>query len=346
MSAAMCLRRNHEMRPRNEVPVKVVASERLTVSTSRGAANVPLFTGGTAARATATQVVVMLHGRLRDADAYLRSTQRALDASTADAKSVMLAVPQFLATADVAYHRLADACLHWEWTSWMGGLDAVGPAPLSSFDVLDALVEHYVQGMQSGRYPKLREIVIAGHSGGAQVAHRHAILSNATACCLARGVKVRYVIANPSSYVYFDAWRPHCEGIDRTACAGFNEWKYGTSRLPRYADGLDAQSLERRYVDHDVTYLLGAHDDDPAHPALDRSCEAMMQGPHRLARGRAYYAYLRARHPALRHVLHEVQGAGHSGDAMFVSQAGVCALFGPSVRLAESGVEQAGGAVE
>ncbi|WOD15656.1 hypothetical protein [Paraburkholderia kirstenboschensis] len=346
----MNLSSNHEVRPRNEVPVKIVASERFTVSTSRGKAKVPLFTGGSAEPAEATQVVVMLHGRLRDADAYLRSTQRALNSSTLDANNVILAVPQFLATADVERHRLADDCLHWEWTAWMGGLDAIGPAPLSSFDVLDALIQHYVQNEQGGRYPKLREIVIAGHSGGAQVAHRHAILSDAAAASRARGVKVRYVIANPSSYVYFDAWRPHREDMpgafDQAACARFNEWKYGTEQLPRYADGLDAQSLERRYVDHDVTYLLGTHDNDPAHPALDRSCEAMMQGPHRLARGRAYYAYLRARHPQLRHELHEVQGAAHSGDAMFVSQAGVRALFGPAVRLAECRVEQQGGALE
>jgi len=347
MSGAMNLVMDSDARPRNEVPVQVVASERLIVSNPRGEAAVPLFKGGSARPTEATRVVVMLHGRLRDADAYLQSTQCALASSTVEPDSVIIAVPQFLATADVQHHSLPATCLHWEWTSWMGGLDAIGPAPLSSFDVLDALIEHYVR---DGAYPNVREIVIAGHSGGAQVAHRHAILSDAAARCRVAGVNVRYVIANPSSYVYFDAWRPHCtDGSSadaRAACTGFNAWKYGMEGLPRYAEELAVQQLEYRYVDRDVTYLLGTHDNDPAHQALDRSCEAMMQGPHRVARGRAYFAYLRRRHPQLRHQLVEVAGAAHSGDAMFVSQAGVQALFGTTARLIDTGVVHEGRALE
>jgi hypothetical protein len=313
------------------------------VSTSRGGGNVPLYTGGSSEPASVTQIVVMLHGRLRDADAYLRSTQCALAASSVDQAKVLLAVPQFLATADVEHHAAGNDCLHWEWTAWMGGLDARGPAPLSSFDVLDALVDRY---LDNRTYPAVREIVIAGHSGGAQVAHRHAILSDAATRCRARGVTLRYVIANPSSYVYFDALRPQSNGtfreLDRAACPGFNEWKYGIEKLPRYAQAVDPHALERRYMNHDVSYLLGALDDDPHHPALDRSCAALAQGPHRLARGRAYYAYLGARHPQMRHQLHEVPSAAHSGDAMFVSEAGVRALFGADARLARSAAMNSG----
>ncbi len=334
-----------DARPRNERPVGVIGTERLYVSTSRGSGSVPVFMGGSSTLGTVTQIVVMLHGRLRDADAYIRSIQRALAASSVNANEVMLLVPQFLATADVEHYRLTDDCLHWEWTSWMGGLDAVGPAPLSSFDVLDALIDRYPLEL-----PQLREIVVAGHSGGAQVAHRHAILSDAAGRCKARGVKVRYVIANPSSYVYFDAARPQRDGglqlIDPRACPGFNDWKYGTERLPRYAQGVDARTLEQRYVDQEVTYLLGTGDDDPAHPALDISCAAMTQGPQRLARGRAYFAYLRGRHPQLQHVLQEVEGASHSGDAMFVSHAGVRALFGASAWLVDAYTQTEGSATE
>jgi len=324
----------NEAKPRNEAPVRAIGPERLRVSTSRGSGCVPLYTGGSMEPANVTQIVVMLHGRLRDADAYLRSTQRALAASSVDEANVLLAVPQFLATADLEHHCADSEYLHWEWTSWMGGLDARGPAPLSSFDVLDALIHHY---LDAEHYTAVREIVVAGHSGGAQVAHRHAILSDAAARCRARNVRLRYVIANPSSYVYFDALRPQQDGtlraMDRAACPGFNEWKYGTEKLPRYAQDIDARALEQRYIDHDVIYLLGTLDNDPLHPALDRSCAAMAQGPQRLARGRAYYAYLRARHPQMKHQLHEVTGAAHSGDAMFVSEAGVRALFGAEARL-------------
>jgi len=336
-----------DVRPRNERPVSTVASGRLHVGTLRGSGCVPLFISGSSTPARATRAVVMLHGRLRDADAYLRSTQRALAASSVDTDSVIVAVPQFLASADVKHHGLADDYLHWEWTSWMGGLDATGPVTLSSFDVLDALIAHFAA---SGGFPALREIVIAGHSGGAQVAHRHAILSGAAAHCAAGGVRLRYVIANPSSYVYFDELRPARNDlfypVDRAACHDFNAWKYGTEHLPRYAGDTDARTLECRYIGQHVTYLLGTLDNDPAHPALDRSCAAMLQGPHRLARGRAYHAYLRSRHPQLQQALHEVHGAAHSGDAMFVSPAGVRALFGADAQLVDLAPSQAGGALE
>jgi hypothetical protein len=184
--------------------------------------------------------------------------------------------------------------------------------------------------------------VIAGHSGGAQVAHRYAILSAAPERCAQSGVTMRFVIANPSSYVYFDSLRPQPDGTfraaDHAACPDVDDWKYGMRKLPRYAaassyDAHDAATLERRYVARGVVYLAGTLDCDPAHPALDRSCAANAQGPHRLARARAYYAYLRARHPQLHHAWQDVPGAGHSAEAMFVSRDGIHALFGEGATL-------------
>lgn len=321
-------------RPRNEYPVRAIGDERLRVVTPQGSGSVPLFAGGCAERTRTTRAIVVLHGRLRDADAYLRSALRARAASSAHDDGTFVVVPQFLASADVAHHRTDADSLHWEWTAWMGGADALGPAPLSSFDVLDALVG---QLADRARYPALREIVIAGHSGGAQVAHRYAILSAAPEHCAQSGVKLRFVIANPSSYVYFDSLRPQPDGgfrlADRTACPDVDDWKYGTRKLPRYgaaeaAAERDAAALERGYVGREVVYLAGERDCDPEHPALDRSCAANAQGPHRLARARAYYAYLHARHPQLRHRWYEVPGAGHSAEAMFISEPGIRALFG------------------
>ena len=164
---------------------------------------------------------------------------------------------------------------------------------------------------------------------------------------------LRFVIANPSSWVYFDSLRPQPDGgfafADHTACPDVDEWKYGMRKLPRYAAAmLDAGALERRYVEREVVYLAGELDCDPAHAALDRSCAANAQGPHRLARARAYYAYLRARHPQLRHTWFEVPGAGHNAEAMFLSEAGIRALFGPRATIdatrAADMAQNAGGA--
>jgi hypothetical protein len=186
------------------------------------------------------------------------------------------------------------------------------------------------------RRPALREVVIAGHSGGAQLAHRYAIAGRATEHCAAHDIHCRYVIANPSSYVYFDALRPDAGGAwrqaDFNACPDVDDWRYGMRRPPRYLRGATLEGLPRTYADKDVVYLLGERDNDPAHRALDRSCAALAQGPHRLARGRHYFDYLRMRFPELRHACREVRGAGHNAEAMFVSPEGVRALFGKDAR--------------
>jgi hypothetical protein len=276
----------------------------------------------------------VLHGRLRDADAYLLSAQRALAAADVHSNETLLLVPQFLASADIAAHGLGEDALHWDWTRWMGGDDALGPAPVSSFDILDSLVEAVAD---RSRFAALREVVIAGHSGGAQVAHRYAVVGRAAALLEEQGVPCRYVIANPSSYVYFDKMRPDGEGgfspVDERVCAGVDTWKYGIHEPPRYASSAAFEALEHRYVRSDVIYLLGEADCDPQHQALDRSCAANAQGPHRLARGLAYVAYLRTRHPQLAHRCWQVPGVGHNGEAMFNSVEGLLALFDAKARV-------------
>jgi hypothetical protein len=323
------------VRPRNEYPVREVAGARLRVTTARGSGTMPVYrSADEASDARVSRVVIVLHGRLRDADAYLLSAQRALAAADVDASDTLLIVPQFLASADIVAHHLDPEMLHWDWTGWMGGDDALGPAPVSSFDVLDSLVEEVAD---RSRFASLREVVIAGHSGGAQVAHRYAVVGRAAALLEEQGVHCRYVIANPSSYVYFDKLRPDGDGgfspADESACAGVDTWKYGIHQPPRYASG-DASFdvLEQRYARSDVIYLLGESDCDPQHQALDRSCAANAQGPHRLARGLAYFDYLCRRHPQLAHRCWQVPGVGHNGQRMFNSAEGLLALFDAKAR--------------
>ncbi|WP_254342067.1 hypothetical protein [Paraburkholderia sp. CNPSo 3274] len=53
-----------------------------------------------------------------------------------------------------------------------------------------------------------------------------------------RGVTLRFVIANPSSWVYFDSLRAQPDGgfapADHSACPDVDDWKYGMRKLPRY----------------------------------------------------------------------------------------------------------------
>jgi len=326
--------RDDERAP-NERPVAFVAPQHLPVRTAAGMGLAPIFATGEwdAPQPGIERAVILIHGRLRNADTYFNLAHRARAAAGHDSLDTLLIVPQFLATADVDAHRPAADTLHWDWTSWMGGGTAAGPAPISSFEVLDAILERLAQ---RERFPALRTVVVAGHSGGGQVAQRYAVLARGERQLAARGIGIRYVIANPSSYAYFDAQRPVAGGgfavLDEAGCPGFNTWKYGLNQLPAYAPpaGTDGEraELEAAYVRRDVVMLLGKEDCDPAHPALDISPAAQTQGPNRLERGRAYMRYMQMRHAReLQHRLHEVAGIGHDGVGIFLSAHGLAALF-------------------
>ena len=270
------------------------------------------------------RALIVIHGRLRNAQTYLHSAEQA--ASQAGQLSTTLVIaPQFLNESDGTRNALSDSVLRWHANDWMAGDPAVSPAPLSSYAALDQILERL---SDRKRFPALREVVIAGHSGGAQVVQRYALTTQADKALQADGIKVRYVVANPSSYAYFNAQRP-IPTFDAANCPGFNTWKYGLKELPAYAEGQKHRQLEQTYVERDITYLLGARDTDPNHPALDKSCEAEAQGAFRLERGKNYFEYLTLRHPqGLNQRLVEVPGVGHNGDQMFTSPEGQKALFG------------------
>ncbi|MDR6677351.1 alpha/beta hydrolase [Pseudomonas oryzihabitans] len=274
------------------------------------------------------RALVIVHGRLRNAATYFRSGETATQAAGASADTLVIA-PQFLNEQDVKRHHLPDDLLRWQGNAWMGGEPALGPRPLSSFAVFDALLAHLADRRL---LPNLQEVVIAGHSGGGQVVQRYAVLGQGERALASSGIRLRFVVANPSSYAYFDAERPDAQGhvgpfAGAATCPDFNSWKYGMQGLPAYAEGRDAATLERHYAGLAITYLLGAEDTDPNHPALDKSCAAEAQGRYRLARGLNYYHYLQARHAGLPQQLVEVPGVGHNGDAMFTSPQGRQALF-------------------
>jgi len=316
----------------NHRPVKAVADQRLDVRTGAGRGVLPLYASLSladgAVQPDIERAVLVFHGRLRDADVYWRSAQKALAAVPTQASHTLLVVPQFLAERDVAAYGLAPETLRWSLEGWEGGEPALAPAPLSSFDAIDAVLALLAD---RHRFPHLAQVVIAGHSGGGQVVQRYAVVGQGEAALAAAGVKVRYVVANPSSYLYFSADRPQADGGFRPLAAGtcpaYDQWKYGWNDAPAYAAQLSPRAYEARYVQRDVVMLLGALDVDPQHPALDKSCSGEAQGPYRLARGRSYASYLQLRHPGFKASVHEVPGVGHDGDRMLGSACGLAALF-------------------
>ena len=316
--------------PAKAAPVRVVADQRLTVATPAGSGALALYLSGEwdRPRPTVTRAIVTIHGVLRDADTDRAIAEAARAAANVAPQSVLLIEPQFLNEADVAFRHLQTETLHWSHSGWEGGGEALGPASISSFTALDAILARLAN---HALFPALKTVVIAGHSGGGQVVQRYAVAGRGEASLTKAGIHVRYLVANPSSYVYFSPERPTGDGfaaIDGAACPAYDRWKYGMTGLPPYLAGEDAAALEAAYAARDVVYLLGSADNDPNHPALDKTCMAEAEGPNRYARGLAYFRYLRWRHPTdLRQRLRQAPGVGHDGAGMFSSICGLAALY-------------------
>jgi hypothetical protein len=315
--------------PAVSAPVPVVQDGRLEVVTAKGAGTVPIHVSRdwTKPQPGVTRAVIVIHGWGRS---DLRAGERAAARAGAAAEGAILIAPQFLIQADVDAHHLPSDILHWGVNDWKIGYDARGPAPVSSFEVLDTLLARLANRQL---FPRLQTVVIAGHSAGGQFVQRYAAVGHGQGPLLQLGVHLRYVVANPSSYVYFRPARPldavRADGTP-ASCPKLDRWQYGLDgRLPSYASQpVDPQALERDYLARDIVYLLGTADNDPAHHQLDRSCAAEAQGATRFDRGTRYFAYLSSRlHGAWTQRLLEVPGIGHHSSQMLSSACGRAALF-------------------
>ena len=268
-----------------------------------------------------TRAIVIVHGVLRDADYYYDTGVIAADAAHALNATLVIA-PQFVEREDLSGHTVSPATLYWAGT-WPGGSDAVAPAPISTYDVFDAIVARL---SDSKRFPKLREIVIAGHSAGGQIVQRYAVVGKSPGLDRGARIPVHLIVSNPSSYFYFTDWRP----IPQSHCPDFDEWRYGLKGAPRYVTGTAAQ-LEARYVTRHVTYLMGTADTDPNEDDLDRSCGGESQGPNRFTRAKFYIAYIGRRHPGgTAQDYAFVENVPHDNRRMFASACGLAAIFGGS----------------
>lgn len=306
----------------NRKPVKVVADARLSVG---GQGMLPLYLSSdwSMPLPAISRAIIVLHGRLRNADVYYISAHTAQVAAGDDGKSALMIVPQFLAEIDIEAHKLPADTLRWSLEGWEGGDAALAPNPVSSFEALDAILTK----LSDRRiFPNLKQVVVAGHSGGGQVAQRYAIAGKGEAMLSRQHIEIRYVVANPSSYAYFSKERP--VPAIAASCAGYNNWKYGMDERPPYLADATPAALEQRYVEREVIYLLGTLDTNPEHPALDKSCMAKAQGPYRYARGHAYADAMAKRDQGTpNHRVWDVAGVGHDGDKMLTSKCGLAALF-------------------
>jgi hypothetical protein len=305
----------------------------------------------------ATSALVAMHGHPRDANKTLAAAARAA-AQAGRTDDTLIVAPLFQVaspadehchTAGVPRAQAGDAL--WTCGSWMEGGSAQGSS-VTSFAALDQLLADLKR-----RWPRLQNVTVSGFSAGAQFVQHYIGFANPPA-----GVSVRYVVADPGSWLYFDAARPSpqrsgqavawtaCSQADgdgacsfvlgappaSAQCPDHDRWKYGIGQLPA-ALGRSGQDARARYADANIAYLEGELDtgDGPgtANRLLDKSCGAQLQGAYRLQRGLAYVAYDRQMLSTSKpRRLTVVPGCAHSVSCVFPSPAGAAVLFPAGAR--------------
>jgi hypothetical protein len=268
------------------------------------------------------RVLVVVHGALRDSDRYFAHAEAAARGLSS---STLIVAPQFLADVDLKAGTPKGA-LYWDVEGWKGGEPALGPAEISSFTAMDCLL-HELTGpgwLSDNEQPA---VVIVGNSAGGQYVNRYAAVGRAPDALAERGIPVRFIISNPSTYLYFDRERP----VAVVDGKGINHWRYGFEARPPYVDGTPQQNLER-YLARDVTIVLGAEDRDSDALLLEVGAAAMAQGANRHDRGIKYNEYIHrlARDAGLaaRHKLIELAGIGHAADDILAAPQTRQIMFG------------------
>jgi pimeloyl-ACP methyl ester carboxylesterase len=268
--------------------------------------------------AAVTRAFILVHGTQRNGDDYYKTAVTATREAGALSGTLVIA-PQFRANdGRSCKDALGVGELGFSCNGWKDGDTALN-GPVDSYAPMDALL---LKLADKRHFPNLREIVLAGHSAGGQYVQRYAAVNRVESRV---GLPVRYVVANPSSYLYLESWRP-VAGDPPAGCATFDDYKYGLRHLTGYAAGTGVDTIKAQYPKRNVTYLLGERDTTDEH-SMDTTCPAMAQGPNRFVRGMDYWKRLTVTFGA-RHEVHPVPGCDHNADCMYRSPVGRKTVFG------------------
>lgn len=268
--------------------------------------------------------LIVLHGHPRDAENTFEAATLAV-ANAGQSADTLVVAPQFQVAANSAdtctgqgVPAAAPGDLLWTCRSWVEGEPARNGAGVTSYAALDALVHHLHQ-----QWPSLQDITVAGFSAGGQMVQHYIGYAASEP-----GIRLRYVVGSPGSYLYFDPQRPN----PVASCPEANQWRYGTDQAPAWLPRSPAEA-RARYAAADVHYLVGALDSSTAkgtfYPILDKSCGAMSQGEFRLQRAQGFVDYARQRLVSgQQDPLVVVPGCAHDVRCVFPAPAARQALLG------------------
>ncbi|MBS9463924.1 hypothetical protein KIM67_16000 [Flagellimonas sp. 389] len=311
----------------------LIGDKTFSISSDGNTFKVPYFSNVTSIddkNINITRALIVLHGNSRNAGTYYKNMLLAAKMESNQLDTLLVIAPQFLIESEIEKFNLDSEHLYWSGGGWkIGNLskDKVKnprQSRVSSFTIIDSLMTRLVK-----KLPNLKTIVFSGHSAGGQFVNRYAAASAVPSELKKSGITLRFIVNNPSSYLYLDNTRKVFNTVHfqepQTDCTAYNEYKYGLDDLPNYLETIGVDQIRAQFPKREVVYLLGNQDNDLKSSSLDTSCEGNLQGKHRLERGLTYYEYLQFYYGSnikKKHAIGTIPDVGHSHGGMFQSELG------------------------
>lgn len=260
------------------------------------------------------RAVIVIHGTNRNADDYYNRIFNAATTENLTSKTLIVA-PKFKILEDDPNQ---DE-LYWTNAGWKQGFNANNGSKISSFQVIDHILSKI-----NDNFPNIKFVSIVGHSAGGQFVQRYSAI-NEKEQRLRADLKVKYIVANPSSYMYLTGERPRST-VD---CPQYNFYKYGIANLPSALPytNLSQSSIQNQLISRLIYVILGTDDNDPNSSYLDKTCPANTQGLHRYERGHYYYDHIKDFNSNSNHKIFDIVDVGHSSTGMFNSDLGREIIF-------------------
>jgi hypothetical protein len=183
---------------------------------------------------------------------------------------------------------------------------------IASYAVIDQMIQYFDN---RSVYPNMKQIVVAGHSLGAQFVNRYSTVGNS----LAITTPVSYWIGNPNSLLWLNASRPY----DTSSCATYDDWRDGFSSYDVTYGASVARSptaILSNYNSRSIVFARGLNDfgDDSS------DCDPFTTG---FNRGDRFYNSIAWFPPTSKWNVDYVPGVGHDDEDMFLSLPGRTRLF-------------------
>ncbi|KAL0260501.1 hypothetical protein SLS55_004190 [Diplodia seriata] len=273
------------------------------------------------------RAVIVVHGLNRDPNTYMSNMLSALAQVTGHPEvstdSVAILAPYFTNGDDkstggypwVDGKGSTTSALVWKGSQWASGANNQYPktqTTVSSYAVMDQLTTYFDN---KTLFPNINQIVVAGHSLGAQTVQRYCEVGDN----LSTRTPVVYWIGNPNSFGWMSLDRP----IDYSSCPAYDDWRDGLSSYTNTYGatvvnaGRDA--VLRNYNTKKIAYARGTLDlgDDSS------GCGPTTTGANRHER---FFNFIRAFPPTNLCTI-DYAPIGHDAGSMFASPAGQARLF-------------------